>query len=522
MLDDAVAAFPGRPFLDFLGRRQTYAQAAQLITKTAVGLQRLGVGKGTKVGLLLPNSPYSVICYFAILKSGGTVVNYDPLCAEQALIRQITDSETEIMVTLDLTALYGKVAAARAKTSLRHIVICKMAQALPFLRGLMFRVARWREIVKPSRGVGHIFFDELIDNSGAYQAVETAPLSDVAVIQYTGGTTGEPKGVMLSHQNIYANTCQNRAWFTRAEPGRERLLAIIPFSHSFGMTAVMNFAISLGGELVIFPRFDLKRTLRAITRKRVTILIGVPTLFHAINQCPEIKRYDLSSLKICISGGDSLPRAVQRNFVELTGCPLAEGYGLTECAPVVTCSNPLEGIDRPGSCGLPLPRTTVEIVSLQSPRTVLPSGERGEICVSGPQVMLGYWRQAEATRICLIGRRLYTGDLGWMDADGFLYFVDRLKEVISVHGYKVYPRNVEDAIRQHPAVTDVTVIGVPDPTRGQVPKAYIVLAKGTQLSEDRLQAFLADKLSPLEIPRLVEFRGELPRSKTGKVLKRAV
>jgi long-chain acyl-CoA synthetase len=520
LLDDAVAAFPGRPFLDFLGRRQTYAQAVQLITKTAVGLQRLGVGKGTKVGLLLPNSPYSVICYFAILKSGGTVVNYDPLCAEQALIRQITDSETEIMVTLDLTALYGKVAAARAKTSLRHIVICKMAQALPFLRGLMFRVARWRD--KPSRGVGHIFFDELIDNSGAYQAVETAPLSDVAVIQYTGGTTGEPKGVMLSHQNIYANTCQNRAWFTRAEPGRERLLAIIPFSHSFGMTAVMNFAISLGGELVIFPRFDLKRTLRAITRKRVTILIGVPTLFHAINQCPEIKRYDLSSLKICISGGDSLPRAVQRNFVELTGCPLAEGYGLTECAPVVTCSNPLEGIDRPGSCGLPLPRTTVEIVSLQSPRTVLPSGERGEICVSGPQVMLGYWRQAEATRICLIGRRLYTGDLGWMDADGFLYFVDRLKEVISVHGYKVYPRNVEDAIRQHPAVTDVTVIGVPDPTRGQVPKAYIVLAKGTQLSEDRLQAFLADKLSPLEIPRLVEFRGELPRSKTGKVLKRAV
>jgi long-chain acyl-CoA synthetase len=522
LLDDAVAAFPGRPFLDFLGRRQTYVQAGQLIAKTAVGLQRLGVLKGTKVGLLLPNSPYSVICYFAILKAGGTVVNYDPLCAEQELIRQIEDSETDIMVTLDLTALYGKVAAALAKTSLRHIVICQMAQALPFLRGLMFRVARWREIVKPSGGVGHIFFDELIDNSGAYQAVETAPLSDVAVIQYTGGTTGEPKGVMLSHQNIYANTCQIRAWFTRAEPGQEHLLAIIPFSHSFGMTAVMNFASSLGGELVIFPRFDLKGTLRAIARRRVTILVGVPTLFKAINQCPEIKRYDLSSLKICISGGDSLPRAVQEKFVELTGCPLAEGYGLTECAPVVTCSNPLEGIDRPGSCGLPLPRTTVEIVSLQSPRTVLPSGERGEICVSGPQVMLGYWRQAEATRICLIGRRLYTGDLGWMDADGFLYFVDRLKEVISVHGYKVYPRNVEDAIRQHPAVTDVTVIGVPDPTRGQVPKAYIVLAKGTQLSEDRLQAFLADKLSPLEIPRLVEFRGDLPKSTTGKVLKRAV
>jgi long-chain acyl-CoA synthetase len=522
LLDDAVAAFAAKPFLDFFGSRHSYAEAAQLVAKAAAGFQRLGVRKGTKVGLLLPNSPYSVICYFAILKAGGMVVNYDPLCAEQALIRQIKDSETDIMVTFDLTALYGKVAAALAKTSLRRIVICQMAQALPFFRGLMFRVARWREIVKPSRGNGHVFFDELVDNDGACEAVETAPLSDVAIIQYTGGTTGEPKGVMLSHQNIYANTCQNRAWFTRAEPGRERLLAIIPFSHSFGMTAVMNFAISLGGELVIFPRFDLKQTLRAIARKRVTILIGVPTLFHAINQCPEIKRYDLSSLKICISGGDSLPREVQRKFVALTGCPLAEGYGLTECAPVVTCSNPLEGIDRAGSCGLPLPRTTVEIVSLQNPRTVLPPGERGEICVSGPQVMLGYWRQAEATRNCLVGGRLHTGDIGWMDADGFLYFVDRLKEVISVHGYKVYPRHVEDSIRLHPAVTDVAVIGVPDPIRGQAPKAYVVLARGTQLSEDDLQAFLADKLSPAEIPRLFEFRGILPKSTAGKVLKRAV
>jgi long-chain acyl-CoA synthetase len=521
LLDEAVAAFAARPFLDFFGRRQTYAQAARLIAKAALGFQQLGVRKGTKVGLLLPNSPYSVICYFAILKAGGTVVNYDPLCAEQELIRQIEDSETDIMVTLDLTALYGKVAAARAKTNLRRIVICNMAQVFPFFRGLMFRLAHWWEVTKPSRGTGDVLFDELIDNDGTYEEVEIAPLSDVAVIQYTGGTTGEPKGVMLSHQNIYANTCQNRAWFTRAEPGRERLLAIIPFSHSFGMTAVMNFAISLGGELVIFPRFDLERMLRAITRKRVTILIGVPTLFHAINRCPEIKRYDLSSLKICISGGDTLPRAVQTKFVELTGCPLAEGYGLTECAPVVTCSNPLEGIDRPGSCGLPLPRTTVEIVSRQS-RTVLPAGERGEICVSGPQVMLGYWRQAEATRNCLIGGRLHTGDLGLMDADGFLYFVERLKEVISVHGYKVYPRNVEDAIRQHPAVIDVAVIGVPDPIRGQTPKAYVVLAKGTQLNEDGLQAFLADKLSPREIPRLFEFRGDLPKSAAGKILKRSL
>jgi long-chain acyl-CoA synthetase len=521
LLDDAVAAFAARPFLDFLGRRQTYAETARLIAKAALGLHQLGVRKGTKVGLLLPNSPYSVICYFAILKAGGTVVNYDPLCAEKPFLRQVENSETEIVVTLDVMSLYAKVAAALGKTCLRRVIICQMAQALPFPNNIMFRVTHWRDIAKPPQGSGHVFFADLIDNDGAYETVETAPLSDVAIIQYTGGTTGEPRGVMLSHQNVYANTRQIRAWFTRAEPGQERLLAIIPFSHSFGMTAVMNFATSLGGELVILPHFDLKQTLQAIERKRVTILVGVPTLFQAIIQYPDIKRYDLSSLKICISGGDSLPRAVQSKFVEFTGSALAEGYGLTECAPVVTCSNPLEGIDRSGSCGLPLPRTTVEIVSLQS-RMVLPAGERGEICVSGPQVMLGYWRGPEATRNCLIEGRLYTGDLGWMDADGFLYFVDRLKEVISVHGYKVYPRNVEDAIRQHPAVLDVAVLGVPDPIRGQAPKAYVVPAKGTQLSEDGLQAFLADKLSPPEIPRIVEFRNKLPRSAAGKVLKRAI
>jgi long-chain acyl-CoA synthetase len=340
------------------------------------------------------------------------------------------------------------------------------------------------------------------------------------VLQYTGGTTGVPKGVMLSHQNIYANTCQIRTWFTRAAPGHERLLAILPFVHSFGMTGVMNFAVALGGELVILPRFDRRETLRAIARKRVTVLIGVPTLFQALNESPEILRYDLSSVKIAISGGDALPRSVQEKFVQLSGCPLAEGYGLTECAPVVTASNPLEGIERPRSCGLPLPRTTVEIVSTQDPPVALPAGEVGEICVSGPQVMLGYWRQPEATAECLVGGRLRTGDLGRMDTDGFLYFVDRLKEVITVHGYKVYPSIVEDAIRLHPAVAEAAVLGVADPIQGHAPKAYVVPTRGTLLTEEALRAFLADKLSPIEIPRSIEFRASLPKSAAGKILRR--
>lgn len=520
LLDDATAAFPERPFLNFFGARQSYAETARLVARAALGLQRIGIRKGTKVGLFMPNCPYSVICYVAILKAGGTVVNYNPICAEEELLRQIEDSETDVMITLDLAELYDKLAVALARTRLRRAVMCRLADALPFPRGLLYRTAHRRQIATPPPG-GPLWFDDLVRNDGAYDAVPVAPLSDVAVIQYTGGTTGEPKGVMLSHQNIYANTLQIRTWFTRADPGRERVLAIIPFSHSFGMTAVMNFAISLGGELIIFPRFDLREMLRAIERRRVTILVGVPSLFNAIARCRDIGRYDLSSLKICISGGDTLPPAVQSRFAGVTGCPLAEGYGLTECAPVVACSNPLEGIDRPGSCGLALPRTSVDIVSLEKPGSVVPPGQPGEICVSGPQVMLGYWRQAAATRASLIDGRFHTGDIGAMDADGFLYFIDRLKEVITVHGYKVYPRLVEDAIRRHPAIAQAAVIGVPDPARGQAPKAYVVLAEGAGLTRDELRAFLADKLSPVEMPRVIEFCDDLPTSAAGKTLKRA-
>jgi len=519
LLDAAVATDPSAPFIDFLGRRFTYGAAAGLVAKVACGLQRLGVGKGVKVGLFMPNCAYGVICFFAILKAGGTVVNYNPLDAERELVREIEDSETEVMMTLDLAPLCRKLAAALEATRLRRVVVCPFGRSLPLLKSVSFHLMHRQERARLPPDPRYLPFAALIRNDGAYEPVEIAPLTDIAVIQYTGGTTGDPKGVMLSHQNIYANACQLTAWFTAADPGRERLLAVLPFFHCFGMTAVMIFAASLRAELIVLPRFNLKEALQAIARKRVTLLVGVPTLFNAINRYTGTARYDFSSLKIGISGGDALPRTVQEKFVALTGCLLAEGYGLTEGAPVATCSNPLEGVDRPGSCGLPLPATTVEIVSIEGEERVLPAGAIGEICVRGPQVMLGYWKQPAATADALRSGRLHTGDIGRMDADGFVYFVERRKEVIAVHGYKVYPRMVEEAIRLHPAVADVAVTGVPDPVRGHAPKAFIVRAQGAVLTGEALRAFLADKLSPVEIPRSIEFRDSLPKSAAGKTLK---
>ena len=309
------------------------------------------------------------------------------------------------------------------------------------------------------------------------------------------------------------------AWFTQAAPGNERFLAVLPIFHCFGMTAVMNFAVALRGELVILPRFRPAETLRTIEQRRITLLIGVPALFRALLDCPMAKRTDFSSLKVCVSGGDALPAALAQRFVVQTGVTLAEGYGLTECSPVVTCSNPLAGIERPGSCGLPLPGTDVAIMATEAPHAAVPANEIGEICVRGPQVMRGYLGRPDATREALHEGWLHTGDLGRLDPDGFLYFVNRRPEVIAVRGYKVYARAVEEAIRLHPAVSEVAVIGLPDPIRGEVPKACIVLHEGMRLDSEALRAFLADRLSPIEVPRVFEFRTSLPKSSFGKVLK---
>jgi long-chain acyl-CoA synthetase len=519
LIDDAVAQFGGNRAVDFLGKVYTYAEIGKLVDRAAAGFQKLGVKKGVHVGLFLPNCPQHLICYFGILKAGGTVVNFSPLYSEPELMHQIEDSHTDIMVTLNLTALYPKMAAVLGKCRLKTLVVGTMPEVLSFPKNLLFPLVKGKDIAKVPNDSRHVSFASLIDNDGKYVAAPVDPRNDVAVLQYTGGTTGVSKGAMLTHANIYANTLQSRLWFTNLEPGREKMLCVLPFFHVFAMTAVMCLSIMVGAEIIMHPRFELVPVLKDIDKKKPTMLPGVPTMYTAINNYPDLAKYDLRSIKACISGAAPLPLKVKQRFEELTGCRLVEGYGLTEASPVVSC-NPLEGVNKEASIGLPLPGTTITIVDRTNPTRDMPQGEPGEICVSGPQVMKGYWNRPEATADVLTNGRLRTGDVGYIDPDGYTFIIDRMKDLILVGGFNVFPRNVEEAIYKHPAVEETTVIGVPDDYQGESVKAFIKLKKDQSLTADDLRSFLRERLGKHELPKHVEFRDALPKTMVGKLSKK--
>ena len=521
LLDDACARFADRPCLDFLGRKSSYREIGQLVDRAAKGFQALGVGRGVRVGLFLPNCPYYVICYFAVLKAGGTVVNYNPLYAEREIARQIEDSRTSIMVTLNIKGMYPKVAPRLADTCLKTIVVGSMGGLLPWRERTLFALLRQKEIADVPYDRRHVKFKKLIANDGKPVPVAIDPRHDLAVLQYTGGTTGLPKGAMLTHAALYANTQQVRMWATGVRPGQEKVVGALPLFHVFGMTGVMNVGIAGGFEIILLPRFRLDQLLKVIHQERATVLMGVPTMFSAINGSQLLEQYDLSSLRYCISGGAPLPAAVQTTFERLTGCVLVEGYGLTEAGPVCTL-NPFAGARRPGSVGLPLPGTLVEIVSLDEPGRRLPLGQRGEICVSGPQLMTGFARRPEETADALQGGRLHTGDVGYIDRDGYVYLIDRIKDLILNGGFNVYPRMVEEAILLHPAVEEATVCGIPDRHRGEVVKAYVKLAPGAAVGVPELRAFLRDQLAPFEQPKQIELVERLPLTWLGKPSRHAL
>ena len=519
VLDDAVAAFPDNPCLEFLGKRYSYREVGDLVARVAKGLQGLGVGKDVRVGLFLPNSPYFVICFHAVLKAGGTVVNFNPLYAEREVARQIRDSGTEIMVTLNLRSLLPKVAARLDDTGLRKIVVCPMTGALPFPNNALFALLKRKEIASVPAEEAYVKFDKLAANSGELAPPRIDPERDVAVLQYTGGTTGIPKGAMLTHGTLYANTAQTRIWASEVEPGREKVLAVLPLFHVFGMTAVMNVGLMIGAELLLLPRFKVSEVLSAIEKERPSMLFGVPTMYSAINGHKERDKFDLSSLRFCVSGGAALPREIQSTFERLTGCVLVEGYGLTEAGPVCTI-NPIGGRNKPGSAGLPVPGTLIEVASLEDSEEILPLGQIGEILVTGPQVMAGYWRQEAESAAVLRDGRLRTGDVGYVDEEGYVFLIDRIKDLIITGGFNVYPRMVEEAIYLHPAVAEAAVCGVPNQHHGETVKAFVKLRAEATLTAAELRDFLKDKLAPFERPRQVEFLDEIPMTLVGKPLRR--
>lgn len=514
IFEESVLKYAEKPCLDFLGKQYNYKEVGELVDKAAKGLQAQGVQKGTKVGLFLPNTPYSIIFYYATLKVGAVVVNFSPLYVRREIIPQINDSTTEFLVTLDLVTLFDKVHDLVGQTTLKKIIVCSMIDILPLAKGLAYRALRYGEMAKVEYSDTIVSSRTIYDNDGNSPKA-AIDKNDVAVLQYTGGTTGIPKGAMLTHANLTANTLQAEMWCQGLQEGNEKMLAVLPLFHVFAMTAVMNVALKIGGEIILMPRFDLKSLLRTIHQKRPTVFPAVPTIFTSINHSKSLDSYDLSCLKLCISGGAGLPITVKRKFEERTGCKLVEGYGLSETSPLAT-ANPFFGVSKEGSIGIPVPGTIVEIRDQEDPNKVLGVGEKGEICVRGPQVMTGYWNRDDETELCLRDGLLHTGDIGYMDEEGYFYIVDRMKDLIICGGYNVYPRQVEEAILMHDAIAEAVVIGVPDEYRGQTVKAFMVLKEGQQATEDEINSFLKDKLSPVEQPKYYEFRQELPKTMVGK------
>ena len=518
LFDRAVETYADQPCLEFFGKRQSYRETGAMVARAAKGLGELGVGKGIRVGLFLPNCPYYVIFYHAVLQAGGTVVNFNPLYAEKGIARQIRDADVRIMVTMNLGSLYPKIEGRLDDTGLERIVVCSMSAALPFPGNAFFSLFKRRETSAYPADDRHVKFEKLVANDGKFEAPEIAP-DDIALLQYTGGTTGTPKGAMLSHANLHANTMQTRSWAPGILDGQEKFLAVLPLFHVFGMTGVMNVGLNIGAEIQLLPRFKVAEVLKAVDKTRPTVLMGVPTMFSALNGSPETEKFDLSSLKFCISGGAPLPLEVKATFEKISGCTLVEGYGLTEAGPVCTI-NPIGALNKPGSAGLPIPGTVIEIVSLEDSNLLVATGERGEICVTGPQVMQGYWMQEEESETALEGGRLHTGDVGHIDEDGYVFISDRIKDLVITGGFNVYPRMVEEAIRCHPAVDDVAVCGVPSNHHGEIVKAFVVLHPGKKIKAAELRAFLKDRLASFEMPRRIEFIKAIPKNILGKPLRR--
>lgn len=536
MFSEAAARYPLNTATSFVlkyllggrytvGGKLTYRKLNEQIDRFATALHQLGVRKGDRIGVMLPNSPHFVIAFFAAMRLGAVVVNINPTYTSRELKHQVNDAGAETIVILNL--FWPRLRDIQQETPLKRVVVAHIFDTLSFPSSLLVKISQRKEKewvdVEPANGV-FFFHDLLAQYSPAPPKVAITP-DDVALFQYTGGTTGLPKAAMLTHRNLIANVIQIDHWLTDGKRGQEKFMSAIPFFHVYGMTVCMLYCLYIGGELVIVPNpRPIENVMNIIQKERCTIFPGVPAMYIGVVNHPKVKNYDLKSVRACISGSAPLPMEIQERFGALTGGRLVEGYGLTEAAPVTHC-NTIYGLRKAGSIGVPLPDVQAKIIDLENGEPLSFGGDdQGELCVRGPQVMKGYWNQPEETAQTIDKEGwLHTGDICKVDSDGFFYIVDRKKDMINASGFKVLPRDVEEVLFSHPQVLEAVVVGIPHATRGDdTVKAYIVLKPGGALSVDEVRAFCKENLAPYKVPREVEFRDDLPKTIVGKVLRRVL
>jgi len=521
LLDDAAESYPNATATIFFNAKRTYRSISEDAWRFANGLRRVGVKKGDRVALVLPNTPQFVVAFYGALRAGAVLVCCNPRYTAAELQHQLADAGATVVVVL--SRLYPLVNAARPGTAVERVIVTNIKEEMPPVLRLLFTVAKEKKDGhrQPFAGdAGALAFREVL-------AARPEPFDagvradDLALLQYTGGTTGVSKGAMLSHRALVANTLQCRAWFTNMRDGEGAAMAVMPFFHVYGLTVVMSLSVQGAEAMILEPQLELEHLLKDIQRHRPRMFSGAPIIYNAINNSPLTKKYDLRSIEACVSGSAPLLTETHRRFVELTGAKLVEGYGLTEAAPVTHC-NPLfgEGKQKVGSIGVPFPDVEAKIVDLDAGEREMAIGEPGELILRGPQLMDGYYHQPEETAQALRGGWLYTGDIATVDADGYFVIVDRKKEMIIVSGFKVYPRDVEEVLVAHPAVTDAAVIGIPHPTKGEEVKAYVVLRPGGEATADEIIAHCRKTLADFKVPRQVEFRASLPHTVVGKTLRK--
>jgi long-chain acyl-CoA synthetase len=521
MFTQSVARFTDRPLVDFLGRRFSYQDLHAEAAAFASGLQQLGITRGDRVGLFLPNVPIYVAAYYGAMLAGATVVNFSPLYSVAELAAQVADSGTRLLVTVDSSALLPTALAVKQQSALEWLVVGSLAAQLPWAKGVAMRLFARKSLTRIP--VEALRWDDVL-STAPLQPVSLDSQEDLALLQYTGGTTGAPKGAMLTHQNITANTRQVEALDPRQDE-RDMIVGVLPLFHVFANVCVLNRTVAHGGCIAMLPRFDAGQTLKTLARVEATAMPGVPTMYQALLDHPDCGRTDFSSLRVCISGGAPLPLPLKERFEAATGARLIEGYGLTETSGVAT-ANPYEGVERPGTIGQPIPATLVRLLNKEDPAVDALPGEPGELAIQGPQVMRGYWRRPEAAAAAFAersdGRWLRTGDVAVLEEGGYLRIVDRIKDMIAVGGFKVFPSEVEAVLLRHPAVKEALVIGVPDAYRGEAPRAFVTLQPGAATSADELAGWLNAQLGKHERVDGVVLRESLPKTMIGKLDRKAL